>query len=849
MALTQGPRTLNVKTVLGEDKLLLLSFRGREEMSRLFQFQLEMVSDDSGIAAKDVVGTNITFSTSNRDGEKRFFNGFIHRFVAGDADKEGRRSYRADVVPWLWFLTRTTDCRIFQEKTVPEIIEQVFQDLGFSDFKLELKGSHPKHTYRVQYRETDFNFVSRLMEEEGIFYFFRHEDGKHTMILADQASAYVAGDQKTVDYPLHYTSQSEEGIITRWEHSYEFRTGKIAQTDYNFETPSTSLMTNEPTVMKIPGTDKYEFYDYPGDYANTGDGSPLTRLRMEEEEAAHDVVDGESTCRTFVPGSTFSIGKHKVPSEAGSSWVLTTVEHTAREAMPYETGAAGASTDEQTDLYHNTFTSIPSKTVFRPQRTTRRPFVQGPHTAVVVGPAGEKIYPDNYGRVKVQFFWDREGKKDEKSSCWVRVSQNWAGQDWGGVFIPHIGQEVIVEFLEGNPDRPIITGRVYNAEQVIPLDLPAEKTKCMIRDHGNNQMIWEGDKDKQFMHYQQECGNELILNGMKGQESVQLRDKFGSEIFMDSVQGTMRLSSPSHDSSIILGKSLFTKTDSHLASLTGGNTLTGNVGIKHDVYIGQRSQTDIGNYLEAMGGFKVTAVMGAVANFNWGYTVNIRKSKEVTVNKADFVQHSVGNLKIDSETQVGIVGGVEDSGRMRVASDGVVLSYNKKSGAPRPELSVTGVATAVSGMLALGTGIAGGVAIGVCHGLSDKDQTNAAANWRDTMIGAAGAGAGVLGGALLGALGLAKETNKSDMSDWSNGEAEGKVALTQNGVEICANEDKDLIIMKKNVGITVYSKSDKITVDAKEDVLIESRFGDIIAKAKVLNAGKTSIRQKNLLVD
>ncbi len=235
MPLKQAQRRLAVTTPLGEDKLVLTAFAGHEEISRLFSYQLDMISDDDAVDATKIVGKNVTFTVAMADDSPRYFNGFVSRFYAGDEDGEGRRNYRAEVVPWLWFLTRTSDCRIFQSKAAPDIIQQIFKDLGFSDFKLQLSGKHPQRDYCVQYRETDFNFVSRLMEEEGIYYFFKHEQGKHTLVLADAKSGYFDCPEKEVDYPRDPGSRAKEDHITRWEHCYEFRTGKWAQTDYNFE--------------------------------------------------------------------------------------------------------------------------------------------------------------------------------------------------------------------------------------------------------------------------------------------------------------------------------------------------------------------------------------------------------------------------------------------------------------------------------------------------------------------------------------------------------------------------------------------------------------------------------------
>lgn len=501
MALSQEARFLNLSTPLGDDVLLLTAFTGSEEMSRLFSYELEMFSDEPSINAADIVGQDVTFSVELADGSRRYFNGFVSRFVAGDESSERHRIYRAEVVPWLWFLTHTADCRIFQDKTVPDIIEQILSDLGFSDYELKISLNHKTWEYCVQYRETDFDFISRLMEQEGIFYFFRHEDGKHTMVIADHLGAYTDCPENQVDLPFDTTGVAVTDHLSGWEHHYEFLPGKWAQTDFDFKKPRTSLMTRTNTIVDLPDVDKYEVYDFPGEYVEKSDGEMETRIRMEERETPQNVVHGASNCKTFTVGGKFTVRKHRVSDEEGKCYVITSIVHTATEEMPYETGAVG-----ELD-YKNTFACIPESVVFRPARITPKPLTSGVQTAIVVGPAGEEIYTDEYGRVKVQFHWDREGQGDENSSCWIRVAQNWAGEKWGVLFNPRIGQEVIVDFIQGDPDRPIITGRVYNAEQMPPYDLPDEQTKSTVKTRSSK----GGDSDN---------FNEIRFEDKKGAEEL-----------------------------------------------------------------------------------------------------------------------------------------------------------------------------------------------------------------------------------------------------------------------------------------------------------------------------------------
>ena len=504
----QKNRILFVTPPSTASSLLVSSFSGTEALSRLFSYQLQMVSESDTIEAKDIVGKSITWSVQYKSNPPRYYNGYVNRFSGGDVSARKLRTYRAQVVPWLWFLTRSSDCQIFQKKSAPDIIQAVFSAFGFTDFTVDLKGTHPKRDYCVQYRETAFNFVSRLMEEEGIAYFFKHDNGKHTLVLFDQKSSYQ-------DIPATAgAATTPGGMIDSWDHQYEYRPGKWTRTDYNFETPSTSLLTSTPTTLKLTDISKYEMFDYPGDYMVKADGDASTKLRMEEDEVPFEIATGTSECPGFTPGSKFKLTGHSAAAEEGKGYVVTDIQHSASD-VDFETG-------EGTADYHNSFHCIPDSVTYRPGRLTPKPLIAGAQTAVVVGPAGEEIYTDKYGRVKVQFFWDRKGKKDENSSCWIRVSENWAGKNWGIVFNPRIGQEVIVEFLEGDPDRPIVTGRVYNAEQMPPYDLPANQTQSTIKTRSSkkgtadnfNELRFEDKKGSEeiFFHAEKDFNREVENN-------------------------------------------------------------------------------------------------------------------------------------------------------------------------------------------------------------------------------------------------------------------------------------------------------------------------------------------------
>jgi type VI secretion system secreted protein VgrG len=502
--MTQTARLITINTPFGPNKLAVTSLTGHEEMSRLFHFQIEMLSEDGGLDAKKIVGKPVAVAVQLADGSNyRYFHGIVTRF--GQRPSEGNYfRYYAEAAPWLWYLTQTANCRIFQEKSIPEIIAQIFSDFGFSDYEnAEIRGSHEKWNYCVQYRETAFDFISRLIEQEGIFYFFRHEQNKHVMVLSDQPGAHkpcpVTNTFRMQPATGHATVG--EDTIHDWQHHYEFRPGKWAQTDYNFEEPAQSLLATTPSVVEIDGNKKFEIFDYPGEYLTKSEGDKLNKIRMQEEEVTYDTVGGSGDCRPFSPGLKFTLQNHARRGENGT-YVLTCVTHSAKQGGYFGDEGTGETG------YSNSFTCIPQAVPFRPARQTAKPIVYGTQTAVVTGPPGEEIYTDKYGRVKVQFHWDREGRKDDKTSCWIRVAQPWAGKTWGAIWIPRIGQEVVVDFLEGDPDRPLIIGSVYNAEQMPPYDLPANKTQSGIKSRSS---MRGGTSNFNEIRFEDKKGSEEIV--------------------------------------------------------------------------------------------------------------------------------------------------------------------------------------------------------------------------------------------------------------------------------------------------------------------------------------------------
>jgi type VI secretion system secreted protein VgrG len=494
---TQEGGLFKIDTPLGKDVLLLRGFKGTESISRLFKFELDLLSENSSISFPDIIGKNVTISLKQPDESYRYINGIISRF-GQHATEEQFTAYSAEMVPWLWLLTLNVDCRIFKNKSIPDIITEVFNDLGFNDYTNSLQSSYDPREYCVQYRESSFNFVSRLMEEYGIFYFFKHQQGNHTLVLADSPTAHSScPGQSSVRY-VTVSGGPQEDVITGWQIEQELRTGKYSHTDYNFQTPSTSLKASEPTVYEVGGNSKFEIYHYSGEHLTKGAGQSLSKIRMEEEEAQHLVAHGTSHCRMFVSGCKFTLEEHP-RKDMNTDYVLTEIQHTA------VTDAYPSSGNPEGESYSNAFTCIPLSVPFRPLRVTGRPKINSLQPAIVIGPSGEEISTDQFGRVQVMFPWDADTRGT--GTAWCRVSQVWAGNNWGAMFLPRIGQEVLVDFMEGKPDLPVVVGRVYNAEQMPPWPLPDRQNLSGFRSHSTK---GGGEHNANVLAFDDTIGDEVF---------------------------------------------------------------------------------------------------------------------------------------------------------------------------------------------------------------------------------------------------------------------------------------------------------------------------------------------------
>lgn len=488
--LSQDNRLISISDFsLGKDTFLLTHFEGSEYLSSLFGFQLSVLSEDLEVAPEKVMGKNVTITLHNE--QNRSFNGYVSEFSFGEIKADNLREYKFTMVPWLWFLSRTNNSRVFQEKNTKQIVSEIFNDWGFTDYDFRASVGANRE-YCVQYNESDLDFVSRLLAEDGIAYFFKHDSKKHTLYLVDQHNAFEECPETNLDYSKGTQPNTQ---INHWEHVYEFRKGQWTLNDYNFKEPDKNLVANSQSKSKFVDNGKYEHYEYPGLYQTTL-GNELVKIRLDAEEASRNTVRASSDCSSFYAGGRFNLKKHTTASEKGE-YVITHIQHVASETSYFSGDSQGAD-------YSNQFICIPADVHYRPPYTAKKPVMQGPQSAVVVGPQGEEIYIDEYGRIKVQFIWDRLGKKDEHSSCYLRVIQSWAGNQWGSSFVPRIGHEVIVNFLDGDPDRPLVTGSVYNGKNKPPY---SSKTQSGIKTRST-----KGADAANF--------NELRFEDKKGAEQI-----------------------------------------------------------------------------------------------------------------------------------------------------------------------------------------------------------------------------------------------------------------------------------------------------------------------------------------
>ncbi len=492
---TASTRLFSFHCSMGSDALLVKSFKGRETVSEPFFYEIDLLSEKDEIDFNALVGKPAFLEISMPEGSFRYVHGIISSFSQVSSDTRFT-AYKGVLVPMFQLLRNRATCRIFQDKNIPEIIKKVFDKTGFTvKCRFSLQEKYEPRKYCVQYRETDFDFVSRLMEEEGIFYFFEHTKDDHTMVLGDNPVAHPkCWSGKAARFGKSENASLHDDLVFSFVYTQSIRPGYFSHVDYDFSQPGMSLLTTTGSEKEAA----LEIFDYPGRYTAQSEGDRLAKVRLQELKATQSTIRGTGECRFFQAGHRFKLTEH--PRKGyNSEYLLTSVS---------QSGSQGEEFGDYKNMelnYSNEFECIQSSIAFRPARITPRPKITGIQSAIVVGPKTDEIYVDQHGRVKVQFHWDREGLSNEKSSCWIRVAQNQAGSGWGGMFIPRIGQEVLISFLNGDPDRPVVVGSVYNGENKTPYTLPAEKTKSTLKSNSS-----KGGKGF----------NEIRFEDLKGSEEV-----------------------------------------------------------------------------------------------------------------------------------------------------------------------------------------------------------------------------------------------------------------------------------------------------------------------------------------
>ncbi|MEI7267704.1 type VI secretion system tip protein VgrG [Pectobacterium versatile] len=486
----------------------VVDFQLSEALNQPFALSLNLASPLPGIDFGAVLDQPCELLVWYEGELQRRVNGIISAFAQGDTGFR-RTRYQAEVRPALWRLGLRTNARIFQAQKPEAIIGALLEEAGITDYAFALRNEHAVREYCVQYRESDLAFITRLAAEEGLYFFHEFEEGKHRLVFADDAGALAKGPE--LFFNLATQGLSEGAYVRRFRYAEAVRTAEVALKDYSFKTPAYGLLHNKMSGELEHQRESYQHFDYPGRFKQDPSGKAFTGYRLDALRAGAMTGSGESNAAELMPGSSFTLTEHPNLT-LNIAWQLVAITHSGQQPQALEEESCGEPT-----TYSNSFEVVKASTTWRAD-LPYKPMVDGPQIATVVGPAGEEIYCDQYGRVKLQFPWDRYGASDDQSSCWVRVSQGWAGGQYGLIAIPRIGHEVIVSFLEGDPDQPIVTGRTFHATNPSPYPLPANKTRTSIRTSthkgaGFNELRFEDQagQEEVFIHAQKDM-NTVVLN-------------------------------------------------------------------------------------------------------------------------------------------------------------------------------------------------------------------------------------------------------------------------------------------------------------------------------------------------
>jgi len=665
---------------LGEDELLFRRMSGEEALGRLYSYRVELYGANPDIKLSDVLGKGIAVRLTRGDDQPRYFHGIVTEFARGGTAGRYTR-YFATLHPALWLLTRQSNCRIFQEMTAPAIIKELLREVGEIRFEEALFGNYRSRPYCVQYRETTFNFISRLMEEEGIYYYFEHAKDGHTLVLADSVSSHEAAPgYATVPYARASadSSRPREQFFS-WSRKQTIIATDFSLTDFDFEKPKADLLVTS-IASPAGGSTGHEVFDYPGRFLSIADGQTYARTRMEEKMAQHDQAEGFGNPRGLGVGQLFSLTEHPC-AEDNREYLVTGASYELDGGEVESRGTSGRTE------WSCRLSMLDSKTPFRPARSTPTPVVQGPQTAIVTGDPSSEIWTDQHGRVKVQFPWDRYGNNDEKSSCWIRVSHSSAGLGWGSVQIPRVGQEVIVSFLEGDPDSPIITGRVYNQLSKPPFELPG---KGMVSGMKSSSTPGGGGY------------NEISMDDTSGSERIVIHGQYDMETTVENdEQHTVlnnRTRSVSVNETVSIGANASRTVGANMSLEVAsaktekvGATSSLTVAAAYDVTVGGLMNETIGGLLSQEVGAAKTVSVGAVSSesvggnksTSAGGSIKSSASKNFEVSAGQDVQLSSkkktivkaeGELMVDGQKK-GVIK-IKDELTLKVGSASITLKKN-----------------------------------------------------------------------------------------------------------------------------------------------------------------------------
>lgn len=632
-------RIVDAVTPLGQ-AIWFRQMTGKEAISSLFEFDVTFHSKQTGLSAKAMLGKGVTLKVETEGGKGvRPFNGICTRFASGGREGE-HLIYTAKLRPWLWLASRRSDCKIFQFMKVEAIIKDVLGKYGFP-VTTKLKKTYREWDYCVQYQETDLNFVMRLMEHEGMYFFFQHSEGSHALVIVDDVTCHASlpGKSSIKYYGVDAVAVADEEHFNSWQVREEVNSGEYITDDYDFENPRSDLTTKRKNPLGH-SHDSWERYMWPGGYVKLDEGETYAGVRLETLEGEHERTQGHTTVRTMAPGYLFNL--ERCPrGDQNREYLSVAATYFFRDNARMSAGSGGGDAD-----WGITVTSQPTSIPYRPQPLTPKPLTHGPQTAVVVGPEGEEIYTDKYGRVKVQFFWDRYGQKNEKSSCWIRCSHPWAGEKWGFIHIPRIGQEVIVDFIGGDPDYPMITGRVYNADQMPPYALPDNKTASGIKSRST-----KGGGPTDF--------NEIRMEDLKGKEQLYIHAQRNYDTVVELDESRMvghdRSTRIEHDDDRFVNnddRHVVTANQTHQVggnqtTRVGGNqdnTVDGN---QSNMVKGNRTQSVDGKQNEETGGDHLESVHG-----KHSMTVGSDESLVVAGNQTNLISGDRSSTVLGSDSFV-----------------------------------------------------------------------------------------------------------------------------------------------------------------------------------------------------